>query len=61
MPPGRLHIIVAGHQEKTCWSHWLFDLGLTNAEVHISQEVSCRIHALCLRALRIQQRCSPWA
>ena len=33
LPFGQLHIVVAGYQEKTCWSHWLFDLGLTNAEV----------------------------
>ena len=33
LPSGQLHIIVAGYQETTCWSHWLFDLGLTNAEV----------------------------
>ena len=33
LPSGHLHIVVAGYLEKTCWSHWLFDLGLTNAEV----------------------------
>ena len=33
LPSGHLHVVVAGYLEKTCWSHWLFDLGLTNAEV----------------------------
>ena len=33
LPSGHLHVVLAGYLEKTCWRHWLFDLGLTNAEV----------------------------
>ena len=53
LPSGQLHIIVAGYQETTCWSHWLFDLGLTNAEVKGLLRGPCHVPA------GSQQSCGP--
>ena len=57
LPCGHLHIVVAGYLEKTCWSHWLFDLGLTNAEVRTTAEGLLR--GPCLMPPGVEHVSSP--
>ena len=35
LPPGAFHIIIAGHEARTCFTHYLWHLGLSNAKVFV--------------------------
>lgn len=35
LPSGSLHIVIAGYEEKTCFTSWLWSLGLSNAHVFV--------------------------
>ena len=40
LPAGTAHIVIAGFDASTCFTHWLWDLGLTNALVLVYRHVS---------------------
>ena len=31
LPAGAIHVVIAAFEEKTCFAHYLWELGLTNA------------------------------
>ena len=35
LPAGAIHIVIAGFKENTCFTHYLWDMGLTNAHVFV--------------------------
>ncbi|KAK9812089.1 hypothetical protein WJX73_005368 [Symbiochloris irregularis] len=35
LPSGRFHILIQAHKPKTCVTHWLYELGVTNAHVFV--------------------------
>ena len=39
MPAGRLHVVIAGFESKLCFTHYLWDLGLSNAHVFVYRQV----------------------
>ena len=40
LPHGSLHLVVAGYEEKNCFTDWLWSLGLTNARVFVYRRLS---------------------
>lgn len=39
LPAGQFHIILVGHEEKTCFTHYLWEMGATNARVFVYRRV----------------------
>ena len=39
LPVGSLHVVIAGHENKTCYTHYLWHMGLTNAHVFVYRRV----------------------
>ena len=35
LPAGAIHIVIAGYKEDTCFTHYLWDMGLTNAHAFV--------------------------
>ena len=35
LPVGSLHVVIAGHENRTCYTHYLWHMGLTNAHVFV--------------------------
>ena len=35
LPAGAIHVVIAGYKENTCFTHYLWDMGLTNAHVFV--------------------------
>ena len=40
LPAGSMHIVIAGYEDKNCFTHYLWDLGLTNAHVFVYRRLS---------------------
>lgn len=40
LPADQFHIIIVGYEEKTCFAHYLWDMGTTNARIFVYRRVS---------------------
>ena len=40
LPSGSLHIVIAGYEEKNCFTNWLWSLGLSNAHVFLFRRLA---------------------
>ena len=39
LPVGSFHVVIAAHENKTCYTHYLWHMGLTNAHVFVYRRV----------------------